>query len=108
MLYKFKSRATPDLIMLEPNGRRVLQLIGKPVDEPQGILQAADMHAAIAALEAAIAQDEAERRAAEAEAAGRGEELPPEQGVSLRQRATPFIEMLRRCEQADTEIVWGV
>jgi hypothetical protein len=108
MLYKFKSRAAPDLIMLEPNGRRVLQLIGKPVDEQQGILQPAAMPAAIAALEAAIAKEEAERRAAEAEAAERGEELPPEQGVGLRQRATPFIEMLRRCEKAGKDIVWGV
>ena len=37
MLYKFKSKATGDLIMLEPNGRQVLRLIGK---EPtaQGII----------------------------------------------------------------------
>ncbi len=108
MLYKFKSRAAPDLIMLEPNGRRMLQLIGKPADAKQGILQPADMPAAIAALEAAIAQEEAERRAAEAEAAAKGEELPEPEGVSLRQRATPFIDMLRRCQKADKEIVWGV
>jgi regulator of protease activity HflC (stomatin/prohibitin superfamily) len=108
MLYKFKSRAAPDLIMLEPNGRRVLQLIGKPVDEKQGILHPADMPAAIAALEAAIALEEAERRAAEAEATEKGEELPEQESVSLRQRATPFIDMLRRCEKAGKEIVWGV
>ena len=108
MLYKFKSRAAPDLIMLEPNGRRVLQLIGKPTDAKQGILQPAAMPAAIAALEAAIAQEEAERRAAEADAAAQGEELPEQEGVSLRQRATPFIDMLRRCQKADKEIVWGV
>ena len=108
MLYKFKSRATPDLIMLEPNGRRVLQLIGKPVDEQQGILQPADMPAAIAALEAAMAQEEAARRAAEAEAAEQGETLPEFESVSLRQRATPFIEMLHRCQAANKEVVWGV
>ena len=108
MLYKFKSRAAPDLIMLEPHGRRVLQLIGKPVDVKQGILQPADMPAAIAALETAIDREETERRAAEAEAAARGEELPDQESVSLRQRATPFIEMLRRCQTADKEIVWGV
>ncbi len=108
MLYKFKSRAAPDLIMLEPNGRRMLQLIGKPLDDKQGILQPPAMAAAIAALESAIAQEEAERRAAEAEAAAQGETLPEFEGVSLRQRATPFIEMLRRCEKAGKDIVWGV
>ncbi len=108
MLYKFKSRAAPDLIMLQPNGRRLLQLIGKPLGEKQGILEPSAMAAAIAALESAIAQEEAERRDAEAEAAAKGETLPELKGVSLRQRATPFIEMLRRCEKAGKDIVWGV
>ncbi|MCA3237604.1 MAG: DUF1840 domain-containing protein [Curvibacter sp.] len=108
MLYKFKSRATPDLIMFEPNGRRVLQIVGKFSEDRRGILLPAEMPAAVAALEAAITQDEAQRRAAEAKATDRGEELPEAEGVSLRQRATPFIEMLRRCEAAGKEIVWGV
>ena len=108
MLYKFKSPAAADLIMLEPQGRRVLQIIGKPVEDRRGILLPTDMPAAAAALEAAIAQEEAQRKAAEAEAAAKGEELPEPEGVSLRQRATPFIEMLRRCEKAGKEIVWGV
>lgn len=108
MLYRFKSRAAPDLIMLEPHGRRLLQIIGKPVEAAQGILQPADMPEAIAALQAAIAQEDAERRAAQAEAAAEGKELPEPEGVSLRQRATPFIEMLRRCQAAGKDIVWGV
>ena len=29
MLYKFKSRATADVIMLEPNGRQLVQIMGK-------------------------------------------------------------------------------
>jgi hypothetical protein len=108
MLYKFKSPAAADLIMLEPQGRRLLQIIGKPVEDRRGILLPTDMPAAVAALESAIAQEEAQRKAAEAEAAAQGEELPEPGGVSLRQRATPFIEMLRRCLAADKEIVWGV
>ena len=36
-------------------------------------------------------------------------ETPPRpDAISLRQRATPFIDMLRRCEKDGTEIVWGV
>ena len=108
MLYKFKSRAAADLIMLEPNGRRVLQIIGKPVDERQGILQPQDMMAAIAALEAAITQEEARQKTAREEAVARGEEPVKAEDISLRQRATPFIDMLRRCQKADTVIVWGV
>ena len=54
MLYKFKSKAAGDLIMLEPNGRRVLEIIGKDA-APKGIIQPEQMQGAISALEAAIA-----------------------------------------------------
>lgn len=108
MLFKFKSKATGDLIMLEPNGRRVLQLIGKAPDAT-GIILPAQMTAAITALEAAVAQEEAEHKAAEQEAEAKGEKLPPKaEAVSLRQRAVPFIDMLRRAQAAEQEVVWGV
>ena len=98
MLYKFKSKAAGDLIMLEPNGRRVLQIIGKD-PAPKGIILAEEMPAAMAALESAIASEEAERKAA-------GDTKPD--SISLRQRATPLIDMMKRCEQAGKEITWGV
>lgn len=107
MLYKFKSKAAGDLIMLEPNGRRVLQIIGKDPG-PQGIIEPPQMPGAIAALEAAIASEEAEQKAAVDEAKAKGEEPPHFEGISLRQRAVPFIDMLRRCEKEGKEIVWGV
>lgn len=107
MLYKFKSKATGDLIMLEPNGRRVLQAIGKDAG-PQGIIQPGEMAAAIARLEAAIAQEESEQEAAVEEAKARGEVPPKFDAVSLRQRAVPFIDMLRRAEREKKEVVWGV
>jgi hypothetical protein len=64
MLFKFKSKAAGDLIMLEPNGRRVLQIIGKDPG-PKGIILPQEMPAAIRALEDAIAKEDAEQRAAE-------------------------------------------
>lgn len=110
MLYKFKSKATGDLIMLEPNGRQILGLIGKDDADNlhKGILLPAEMPAAIAALERAITQDEAalEQRLRDAQAAG--ETLTRSDLVSLRQRAVPFIDMLQRCHKADTAVVWGV
>ena len=107
MLYKFKSKAAGDLIMLEPNGRRVLEVIGKDPG-PKGIIEPAQMPGAIAALEAAIAREEAEQQAAIREAEDKGEVAPKFPDISLRQRAVPFIDMLRRCEKAGKEIVWGV
>ena len=111
MLYKFKSKSTADLIMLEPNGRRVLEIIGKDTKNgasQQGIVLPADMPAALMALEAAIVQEEADRKAAIEQALAEHKPPPRFEAVSLRQRAQPFIEMLRRCREAGTEIVWGV
>lgn len=111
MLYKFKSKSTGDVIMLQPNGRRVLEIIGK---DPQassadkGIILPEAMPAAIAALEAAIVQDEASKAAAIAEASARNEPPPHFEEVSLHQRAQPFLEMLRLCQEEGHEIVWGV
>lgn len=107
MLYKFKSKATGDLIMLEPNGRRVLQVIGKDAG-PKGIVQAGEMPAAIAALEAEIAREEEEQKRVIDEAKAKGEVPPTFDSVSLRQRAVPFIDMLKRASAAGADVVWGV
>ena len=109
MLFKFKSKATGDLIMLEANGRRVLQIIGK---EPSatGIVLPEQMPAAIDALQAAIAQEEAAVEAAKLAAKEAGKDANPaaSDAVPLRQRALPFIELLKKCHSAQAEIVWGV
>ena len=111
MLYKFKSKAAGDLIMLEANGRHVLDIIGKdtsPASGGKGIILPADMAAAMAALQAAIATEEAAQQAAVAEALAEHRTPPRFDAIGLRQRAQPFIEMLRRCQKADKDIIWGV
>ena len=111
MLYKFKSKTTGDVIMLQPNGRRVLEIIGKDTRSgtgDKGIILPEQMPAAIAALAAAIAKEEADQKAAVADALARFEPPPRFEAISLRQRALPFIEMLRRSGEAGHEIVWGV
>ncbi|MEJ8838628.1 DUF1840 domain-containing protein [Ramlibacter sp. AN1133] len=107
MLYKFKSKAAGDLIMLEPNGRRVLQIIGKDPG-PKGIILPEEMPGAMTKLDQAIAQEEAEHQAQIEDAKARGEVPPKFEAVSLRQRAVPFIDMLKRCSKEGKEIVWGV
>ncbi len=107
MLYKFKSKTTADLIMLEANGRRILEIIGK-ADGSKGILLSAEMPAAIAALQSAVNSEEQAHKLAAEEALHKGEAPPKAPEVSLRQRAAPFLEMLQRCEKAQQEMVWGV
>ena len=107
MIYKFKSKAAGDVIMLGPNGASVLRLIGKSPDA-QGILEVGAMPAAIAAIEQAVATDEAIRAQAEADARAEGRPLAPREGVSLRQRAWPLVEMMKRSHAASVDIVWGI
>ncbi len=53
MLFKFKSKVAGDLIMLEPNGRRVLEIIGKDPSQA-GIILPAQMSTVLSALEKTI------------------------------------------------------
>ena len=101
MLYKFKSKADGDLILLEANGRKVLEIIGK-LPGAQGILLVHEMAAAVTALQAAVVLDDAARHAATAEAKAHQMDT-----VSLHQRTQPFINLLRRCEKENADITWG-
>ena len=107
MIYKFKSKAAGDVIMMGPAGDQVLGIIGKG-PAAQGIVEAAALPAAMAAIERAVAADEAARDAAEKEAAAEGRKLPPRDGVTLRQRVWPLLEMMKRAQAANNDIVWGV
>ena len=104
---RFKSRETGDLVMLGPVAKRVLGIVGKDA-EASGILLPDQIPAAIGALRRAIDEDEAQQRREDDEARARGEDPAPREGVSLRMRCAPFIEMLPRCERAQVEVVWGV
>ena len=109
MIYKFKSAASGDLIMLGPQGDQLLRLLGR---EPaaKGIIEVVVMPAALAALQAAIGAEEQDGRAAPDPAAANDDAAgePAQPAVGLRQRLWPMIEMLRRCQAAAEPIVWGV
>jgi hypothetical protein len=104
MIYKFKSKAAGDVIMLGANGDQMLRLLGR---EPaaQGIVEVEQLPAAIVALREAVAHDEAGpedgSQAGDDAPAGRG-------GVTLRQRLWPVIELFERSRAAREPVVWGV
>jgi hypothetical protein len=102
MIYKFKSKAAGDVIMLGPNGDEMLRLLGR---EPAatGIIEPAGMPAALAALQAAVAAEEKQRSSPPDEV-----RPPAERSISLRQRVWPMVEMLRRAHAAGQPVVWGV
>lgn len=105
MIYKFKSKATGDLIMLGPQGEQLLRLLGRE-PAPKGILEAADLAEARLRLEAALA--EAEAAAAQAGDEGHADDERAREAVSLRQRLWPMMQMIERAAAAREAIVWGV
>lgn len=107
MIYKFQSKADSDLFMNVGPAERILAIIGKPPG-PSGIIEPAEMPAAIAALEAAVAEEEKTRDTTRQASPGEAGNAPAAQPIGLKQRSWPFIQMLRRCHAADTPVVWGV
>ncbi len=102
MIYKFKSKASGDVIMLGPQGDQLVQLLGR---EPasQGIIEPAAMDAAISALQNAIS---AENAPGGSEAATDDDKKAT--AVGLQARLWPMVEMLRRAQAAGEPVVWGV
>jgi hypothetical protein len=95
MIYKFKSKAAGDVSMLQPHGDQLMRLIGR---EPaaKGIIETADMPAAIRALQEAAAQAQSPT------------DSDGERAVGLKQRVWPMVEMMKRAHAAGEPIVWGV
>lgn len=105
MTYTFKSKAAGDVIMLAAVADGLLGIIGKEA-APRGIIEPAAMPAAIAALQAAIAEE----GGADARSASDQDEPDAHapRAVSLGARAWPLIEMLREAHAAGEPVVWGV
>ena len=105
MIYKFRSKAAGDTVMLGPQGDQFLRAIGR---EPsaQGIIEAVAMPAALTALQQAIEQDDAARAQQPADEALL--EAAGQDPIALRRRLWPMVEMIRRAQAADEPVFWGV
>jgi len=107
MLYKFRSKAAGEVIMTGPVGDEVLRIIGKE-PAPQGVIVPATMPAAMLAIAEAIAREESQPPQAETGSDEQDPDLLRDERVTLRQRAWPFIEMMKRAHAENADIVWGI
>ena len=94
MSYLFKSKAAGDVLMLGASG--------------EGIIESAALPAAIKAIEDAVAQEEAQQAQAEEAEAEIDRTASHAEGVTLRQRAWPLLEMMKAAHAGAKDIVWGV
>ena len=108
MLYKFKSAASGDLIMLAAHGDELMRVLQR---EPaaRGIVEVDAMVQAIALIKAAVAAAEAPRDNAKADAdTDTDADTAAPAKVGLRQRLWPMLQMLERSLAGRVPIVWGV
>jgi hypothetical protein len=102
MAYTFRSRSAPGVTLLQVNGDELLRLVGKATSA-RGVITPEDLPAAIAAIEAAIAPLPPAAAAAAAADEDDGAAL-----ITLRQRALPFLDLLRRARDAGEPVTWGI
>lgn len=103
MIYQFRSKAGPDVIMLADLTKRIFDILGRPV-EPRGILTVEQLPELITLLETAILKDLEERSKAESEA----NEEKPKLADRLGQRAYPFLELMKQAKTKGEPVMWGV
>jgi hypothetical protein len=126
-MFKFKSKAAADLIMLNAHGQVVLQAWGK-APTPQGVLLVQDMASAITGLQHYAAQhdqmsplDPLNQQAGHSpQASANGEggggddgtdnegEASAGGGVSWSVRFAPLVAMLQQCLAEQTDVTWHV
>lgn len=115
MLYKFKSKAAADLIMLEADARRLLKIMqGEP--QAKGIVTVEQLPETIARLQAAIVSEDQQLKAwheRRQQAIEQGDDVSEfereaQPVIRLGQRAQPMLQMLKRCTDEQQELYWGV
>lgn len=105
MIYQFRSKAGPDVIMLADLTQRIFDILGRPL-EPRGILTEEQLPALITALETAILKDLEERAKVRSEM-DEGKEKP-KLADRLGQRAYPFLELMKQANAKKESVMWGV
>jgi cyclopropane-fatty-acyl-phospholipid synthase len=110
MAYTFKCRSRASVTLLDANGDELLRLIGRS-PATRGAIGTEALPLAIAALEAAIVPPvpgslpRATAGNADRSAETEGDAL---EAVPLRQRALPFLELLRGALASGEPVTWGV
>jgi hypothetical protein len=103
MIYQFRSKAGPDVIMLADLTKRIFDIFARPL-EPRGILTIEQLPTLITTLETAILKDLEERSKSQTDGGIEKSRLADRLG----QRAYPFLELMKQANGKHEPIMWGV
>lgn len=104
MLYRFKSLATADLIMLGTDARGALRLLGKDLT-PEGVISADQLPQAIEILQKARREDRALRAREETSVLDQLDGDDPD--IRLSQRLVPLVNILELANAAHAAVIWS-
>ena len=112
MIYRFHSKAGPDVIMLSDLSERIFAVLGKPLEQ-RGILTATHLPDLISLLESAIIQDQEQRQSqvsfkSSLQSPGNSPSPPVIKGDPLGRRAFPFLELMKQAAAAQEPIIWDL
>ena len=105
MIYQFRSKAGPDVIMLADLTQQIFGILGRPL-ESRGILTMEQLPPLITALETAILKDLEER--SKSNTTEQENTKKPRLTDRLGQRAYPFLELMKQAKAKDEPVMWGV
>ena len=105
MIYQFRSKAGPDVIMLADLTQRIFDILARPL-EPRGIMTVEQLPSLITYLETAILKDLEER--AKSNSTEQENTEKPKLSDRLGQRAYPFLELMKQAKAKEEPVMWGV
>lgn len=112
MLVKFRSKASPEVMMYQEHAKRILDLLDK--DTERGVITADEAPKAVEILEKEIAESRAHVATDEVQQDVKGQaeredkEHDGVESVSFATRAYPLLEMMRYARDKHCDILWGV
>jgi hypothetical protein len=116
MIYQFETRAGGRITYTSTVGSQLLHIIGKQPG-PRGVIEVADLPAAIGRLEAAVAREkemnadarrDLDPHARNDSADDADEDRDREPPVSLGQRVFPLLDLLKYALQVREDVTWGL
>lgn len=113
MLITFKSKAYPNVLMMQDHAQRIFDLLHK--DPERGVITAEEAPQAVQLLEVEIdesrkhqATDEVEQDVKAHHGEVQDSEHEQAESVTFSTRAYPLLEMLRAARDQGADVLWGV
>ncbi len=106
MIYKFKSAASGEVIMLQEHAQKLFDILGRDLEE-RGVIDTTDIPKALQKLDAAMQFSRQQTKEVLSDNNNADNKDESEYKVPLHVRAMPFYQLLEKSLKDDEKIYWG-